>query len=1606
YFQTPVGLRSGGGVTGAPGPGGLANAPSQQVITGGGPPTQLGQPGGPVPMGIVQGPVGVTGLPTGDSSTGQSSSVTTGKQTRRKHALDIVDPKTMKNVDVYEESTTSSSTPPRSGESSARDTPQPNTGSGAMDVIAEFAARVAAVASEKPTNPPPPPPPSTVTPTYVEPSQTTNGPDPSGTNSIPTLEGDVPSLSKQQIIVVEENTTAMAPATISPVAGTPTTWKPGPLTSSLGSKPSGNSSKSDISNQAVADEKVIEAEPQPTEFVMSVSASDTKLTPTKDLEITPVVSAQINAPSVDVVRNNREQFPALKTSVPSAHQSPRRKQQTQMPRPETVSNVPQSTSVAQSPSVQPVLPSVSRESTPIADVKISKKPTLTEESTPPSSTFPVSQPPKEKRDQEKPHGRDREKSSSISSQGRGEREKSVSSTSSSSSTGRDREKSSREKDKGKDRDKSASQGRDRDKSSTKEAIPVPVQPQVEQPSPPEETKQQANGEMTAPETTDSKASQRSKQKLRNKNMRELNRKGAEKEGGTDMDAFVESTAGEVTPALPTPTQVPTNVVVSTNKVTDNQIVKDEDIETDKEEKLVAARNEENAKVSAAALKEDATSSATPVIENIPTTKPTTLILRHTYSEDQWSPVNPDGKKKYGRDFLMELQKDPQSQRKPNLMIDLDIFLKDNTNRRLADRPFSNMNRPISERSAHENFTPSFMRTPNQRGQATVTKRNSQQGKPKGKQMGIHISLSLKEEVKLHEAENAWKPTRMKSNANNEQEAKTEELYKKVRGVLNKLTPQKFTTLVSQVQSLPIDNSERLQGVINLVFEKAVDEPSFSVAYAGMCKILSGMQVPGEQQENVNFRKLLVNRCQLEFEKSPDLELNKEAKMREIEECTDPDKRKELQLLMEDEERRMRMKSVGNVRFIGELFKLGMLTTNIMIRCIKQLLSTGYEESLECLCKLLTTIGKDLENKNQDLSPYFDKMREVSLKRGEVSSRVRFMLQDVIDLRQNKWIPRRDDSNPKTMDQIQKDAEKEVLETQMILNSVPQTPRRQDDRAPLNRKSRGGMMGEDGWNTVSTSRGANRYTVDASKFKATKDDGGVSLGGSHMFSSWSMGANAKSKDSNKKPLAGGGGGSSYNIYTALDTANEDGKRPAPSMGRPGPGKTTPSPSMEKERMLQPFRSAAEGDNRKGRGASRSSSRDNSARGGGGNEDSASLRPYAPTSQPPSMSASTEDISGTNTNSSSKTLVAPAPTTMSMEEIRKKTSNLLGEFLCNSNFKESEVLVQETFSQDIHSVFVHESLNEMLEKNSTPRGNVGLLMSHLVKSNTISVSSYVAGLNEFLEDADDIAIDVPKIWTYTAELVVPMLLSEALSFSDFRDVAHQPHGELISAVLDLLVKDKGPGWIREKWDAAGLKWTDFIPADQVDDFVKKNKLEYVLGGATFAPSSIDICWAEVQRKLEQFLKSEQDSSTSFDQICEWISANVGDKVKEPEFIRALMTAICRSAIGSQKSMWKLNDTHFLQQQKLVMKYVDNKEELELQCLYAVQSLIHELEHPQGLLCQIFQLLWEDGLITPDSFLAWQDSSDPHEQAGKGVALKSLTTFFTALREGDDDSSCDES
>ena len=75
----------------------------------------------------------------------------------------------------------------------------------------------------------------------------------------------------------------------------------------------------------------------------------------------------------------------------------------------------------------------------------------------------------------------------------------------------------------------------------------------------------------------------------------------------------------------------------------------------------------------------------------------------------------------------------------------------------------------------------------------------------------------------------------------------------------------------------------------------------------------------------------------------------------------------------------RRRTLGNIRFIGELFKLSMLTETIMHNCILQLFRARTDEdSLESLCRLLTTIGKDLDHEKGKVNKKYCRLRIYAL----------------------------------------------------------------------------------------------------------------------------------------------------------------------------------------------------------------------------------------------------------------------------------------------------------------------------------------------------------------------------------------------------------------------------------------------------------------------------------------------------------------------------------------------------------------------------------------------------------------------------------------------------
>ena len=112
-----------------------------------------------------------------------------------------------------------------------------------------------------------------------------------------------------------------------------------------------------------------------------------------------------------------------------------------------------------------------------------------------------------------------------------------------------------------------------------------------------------------------------------------------------------------------------------------------------------------------------------------------------------------------------------------------------------------------------------------------------------------------EAVQLHKAQNAWRPSarRVAEGSRDRGEevpekATTEVLFRTMRSILNKLTPEVFPLLVKQVSELNIDTEERLRGITSIIFEKAISEVKFSRIYAQLCHRLrevSAQTVPSQ-----------------------------------------------------------------------------------------------------------------------------------------------------------------------------------------------------------------------------------------------------------------------------------------------------------------------------------------------------------------------------------------------------------------------------------------------------------------------------------------------------------------------------------------------------------------------------------------------------------------------------------------------------------------------------------------------------------------------------------------------------------------------------------------
>uniref|UniRef100_A0A7N5KR18 Eukaryotic translation initiation factor 4 gamma 3 n=1 Tax=Ailuropoda melanoleuca TaxID=9646 RepID=A0A7N5KR18_AILME len=975
-----------------------------------------------------------------------------------------------------------------------------------------------------------------------------------------------------------------------------------------------------------------------------------------------------------------------------------------------------------------------------------------------------------------------------------------------------------------------------------------------------------------------------------------------------------------------------------------------------------------------------------------------------FKPDSWKPADTEGKKQYDREFLLDFQFMPACIQKPEGLPPISDVVLDKINQ--PKLPMRTLDPRILPRGP--DFTPAFAdfgrQTPGGRGVPllNVGPRRSQPGQRREPRK--IITVSVKEDVHLKKAENAWKPSQKRdSQAEDPENIKTQELFRKVRSILNKLTPQMFNQLMKQVSGLTVDTEERLKGVIDLVFEKAIDEPSFSVAYANMCRCLVTLKVPMADKpgNTVNFRKLLLNRCQKEFEKDKADDDVFEKKQKELEAASAPEERTRLHDELEEAKDKARRRSIGNIKFIGELFKLKMLTEAIMHDCVVKLLKNHDEESLECLCRLLTTIGRDLdfEKAKPRMDQYFNQMEKI-VKERKTSSRIRFMLQDVIDLRLCNWVSRRADQGPKTIEQIHKEAKIEEQEEQ---RKVQQLMTKEKRRTGVQR------VDEGGWNTVQGAK--NSRVLDPSKFlKITKPtiDEKIQLVPKAQLGSWGKGSSGGAKASETDALRSSA--SSLNRFSALQPAAPSGSTSSTPLEFDSRRTVTSRGSMGREKNDKPLPSAAARPNTFMRGSSSKDLLDNQSQEEQRRE---MLETVKQLTGGMDVERNSAEADRNKARESVKPEIpatsAPDKPALSELEMEKKSKSIIDEFLHINDFKEAMQCVEELNAQGLLHVFVRMGVESTLERSQITRDHMGQLLYQLVQSEKLSKQDIFKGFSETLELADDMAIDIPHIWLYLAELVTPMLKEGGISMRELIIEFSKPllpvgrAGVLLSEILHLLCKQMSHKKVGALWREADLTWKDFLPeGEDVHNFLLEQKLDFIESDSSCSSEALskkELSAEELYKRLEKLIIEDKAND---EQIFDWVEANLDEsQMSSPTFLRALMTAVCKAAIIADCSTFRVDTAVIKQRVPILLKYLDSDTEKELQALYALQASIVKLDQPANLLRMFFDCLYDEEVISEDAFYKWESSKDPAEQNGKGVALKSVTAFFTWLREAEEES-----
>ncbi|KAG6466072.1 eukaryotic translation initiation factor 4G-like [Zingiber officinale] len=646
---------------------------------------------------------------------------------------------------------------------------------------------------------------------------------------------------------------------------------------------------------------------------------------------------------------------------------------------------------------------------------------------------------------------------------------------------------------------------------------------------------------------------------------------------------------------------------------------------------------------------------------------------------------------------------------------------------------------------------------------------------------------------MHRAEKRYEIGKV----SDEEEAKQRQL----KGILNKLTPQNFEKLFAQVVEVNIDNLVTLTGVISQIFDKALTEPTFCEMYANFCfHLASKLPDFSEANEKITFKRLLLNKCQEEFERGE----------REQAEANNVEDEGEVKLSKEEKEEkrlRARRRMLGNIRLIGELYKERMLTERIMHECIKKLLGQYQnqnqnpdEEDIEALCKLMSTIGEMIDHPKakEHIDAYFDMMAKLSTNQ-QLSSRVRFMLRDAIDLRKNKWQQRRKVEGPKKIDEVHRDAAQERqaqssrLSRGPVINSVARRGQAADygsrGSAPLSSPSPQQVGGHRALPSQARGYGTqdarleDRHQIEGRTASLplqhrSTDDGSITLG----------------------PQGGLARGMSIRGHSSILNVTSEISANIEHHRVPSCTNNTIYTAGRSTRATYDQLSPQDHNNQYG-------SRD------------------VKISDCTFERSSTSNLPGGQLHATSNSSLAPisGTKTFSKEALQEKSISAIREYYSAKDEKEVALCIKELNAPSFYPTMVSVWITDSFERNNGERDLLVKLIINLYKSRDclLNQSQLLQGFESVLASLEDAVNDAPRAPEFLGRIFAKTILEDVTALSDvgrlilrggeepgqLREVGLA--AEVLGNILETLELEKGVSIMNEIRVSSNLQLNDFLP-----------------------------------------------------------------------------------------------------------------------------------------------------------------------------------------------------